>query len=49
MYDNITPDVYTNEAVNTPVHITTDAVYMYGCTPEGRGNSSPTQEPDGTG
>ena len=42
-------DVDTNETVNTPVHITTDAVYMYGCTPEGRGNSSPTWEPDAIG
>ena len=42
-------DVYTNETVNTPVHITTDDVYMDGCTPEGRGNSSPTREPDGIG
>ena len=49
VYDNIIPDVYTDETVNTPVHITSDAVYMYGCTPEVRDNSSPTREPDGRG
>ena len=42
-------DVHTNETVNTPVHITTDVVYMYGFTPEGKGNSSLTWEPDGIG
>ena len=49
VYDNMLTDVYTNETVNTPVHITTDDVYMDGCTPEGRGNSSSTREPDGIG
>ena len=49
VYDNMLTDVHTNETVNTSVHITTDDVYMYGCTPEGRGNSSPTREPDGIG
>ena len=49
VYDNMLTDVHTNETVNTPVHITTDDVYMYSCTPEGRGNSSPTREPDGIG
>ena len=49
VYDNMLTDVYTNETVNTPVHITTDDVYMYSCTPEGRGNSSPTREPEGIG
>ena len=27
VYDNMFTDVHTNESVNTPVHITTDAVY----------------------
>ena len=49
VYDNMLTDVHTNDTVNTPVHITTDDVYMYGCTPEGRGNSSPPREPDGIG
>ena len=49
VYDNMLTDVNTNDTVNTPMHITTDDVYMYGCTPEGRGNSSPTREPDGIG
>ena len=48
VYEHMLTDVHTNDTVNTPVHITTD-VYMYGCTPEGRGNSSPTREPDGIG
>ena len=26
----------------TPAYITTAAVYVYGCIPEGRSNSSPT-------
>ena len=49
VYDNMLTDVHTNDTVNTPVHITTADVYMYSCTPKGRGNSSPTREPDGIG
>ena len=49
LYDNMFTDVHTNETVTTPVHITTDAVYMYGCTPKRKGNSSPIREPDGIG
>ena len=49
VYDNMLTDVHTYDTVNTHVHITTDDVYMYSCSPEGRGNSSPTREPDGIG
>ena len=41
VYDNMLTDMHTYDTVNTPVHIPTDDVYMYSCTPEGRGNSSP--------
>ena len=49
VYDNIFTDMHMNNSVTTPVHVTTDTVYMYGCTPEGRGNSFPTRESDGIG
>ena len=49
VYDNMLTDVHTYDTVNTPVHITTENVYMYSCSPEGRGNSSQTREPDGIG
>ena len=50
VYDDVHDDVYANEIVNTlrsPVCVTIDAVYMYGCIPEGRGNPSQIREPDG--
>ena len=47
VYNDIYYDMHTK--MYTPVYITTDAVYVYGCIPEGRSNSSPTREPDGIG
>ena len=49
VYNDVYNDVPTYKNVTTPAYITTDAVYMHGCIPEERGNSSPTREPDGIG
>ena len=40
VYDNKQTGVHTNDTVTTPMYITTDALYMYGCrviTPDGIG------------
>ena len=49
-HDDVLHIVYANEIVNTlrsSVCVTIDAVYMYDCIPEGRGNSSQIRESDG--
>ena len=46
-YTYIYDDEHTDVTVTTPAYITTDAEYVYGCIPEGRGNPSSTRKPDG--
>ena len=40
-------NVHTSDTASTLAYIATDAVYMCCCISEGKGNSSPTREPDG--
>ena len=47
VYNDTYDDMHTEMNMTTPAYITTDAVYMYNCTPEGRSNSPRTREPDG--